>query len=342
MKKEIVIKPTKLFYVTLFIGWIGCVPIIIQCVPLLNESIISVCILLLTLLMFVYMYAEISVGLTTIIMNQDGIIIKRGHKTKMHLWSELKLVRHERYYYSPFWNIPRTDEAVFFSSIECKKKEKTHPESYLAFKNKLDTFFVCLATPEDYKNRGSSLDSLVYPREEFLQTLGEWGVKIESKYEDMSVYLRERKEEKIEVVGNQTYIKKKGYNNWLIVTALCEYWVRYDDGSIYINNIKKEVDQSSKVFLMGIDQSIEIEGKLFHFVIKNDELRIAYQGKYMDTDEMYIPLKGELLFYIMLPFPIIAAGIGALQGEKNLFLVAFMLLGLAGWYLNIQIKKGNK
>ena len=58
-----------------------------------------------------------------------------------------------------------------------------YPEYYLIFRNKLDNFFLPLATEKFMEKDKFNYQGLIYPKKEVFRLFKEWGVSIESKYE---------------------------------------------------------------------------------------------------------------------------------------------------------------
>ena len=115
---------------------------------------------------------------------------------------------------------------------------------------------------------------------------------------------------------------------WRVITEKLEHFIKYDSNekSLYIDDIKQDINNDSIVKFIGIDKKVFFDEKKLNLVIKGNVLRIAYNGKYIDLDEPYIPLKAERMIYCVIPFPIIFACIGALKGIKEMFLISLVLL----------------
>jgi len=288
----------------------------------------------------IYGVIQLSIGLTKIYMNKDGCLIVRGKRRKFHSWKDLNTIRHERYKYTRRMAKSLANEAIYFSTRKTLKKESKYPDEYLIFRNKLNNFYVSIPTINQLAKYGIDYDSLVYEKEEFLRTIGEWGVKIESQYEDMSVYLKEKKDEPI-TLKDGIYVKKDRLNEWIVVTEIMQHYIMYqpENKSLYVDGIKRVIKEESFVKLMGIDEEIKLDGKKLHLIIKNNVLRIVYKGKYVDIDEPYIPLKAERLIYFCVPIPVMIAIYAAMSKTHALFAVSFALIIVLAIYLKREIKK---
>ena len=128
----------------------------------------------------------ILVGFTSLTFTKDGVLVKRWYGEKFHKWNDLKVIRHERY--RPSTSIVGASavslEAIYFSIHKSTKKDGKYPEYYLIFRNKLDNFFLPLATEKFMEKDKFNYQGLIYPKKEVFRLFKEWGVNIESKYEE--------------------------------------------------------------------------------------------------------------------------------------------------------------
>ena len=142
-----------------------------------------------TLFIFVtYPVLMIFTGLTTLTFTKEGVLVKRWYNEKFHEWNNLKVIRHERY--RPSTSIIGASalslEGIYFSVHKKTKKEGKYPEYYLIFRNKLDNFFLPLATEKFMKKDKFNYQGLIYSKKEIFRLFREWGVNIDLKYENTS------------------------------------------------------------------------------------------------------------------------------------------------------------
>lgn len=284
----------------------------------------------------------ISSGLTKVYMRKDGCMVVRGRKKVYHSWEEFRIIRHSRFrgiYGAPFIN----NEIILFSTEELKNTNVKEVDWFMFLKNKYNIFCINLATEERIEKHYNELDSLWYEREEFLETLGQWGIKIESDCEDLTKYYIPKKEDHIVQLVDGIFIKKIQENQWKIVTTLFEHIIEYNENKneLFINGIKTSFSENSIVRFIGIDEEFQIDDKNIRIIVRNKKMRIVHKGKYVDINEPYIPLKAERMIYFVIPFPVILASIGALKGIQELFVISFAILIVLYTYVVKAIKIYN-
>lgn len=340
MNKEIEFIPRKSLYITVILSiCVICLWPVYSIKFFIAKNYGRMVLLTLSTLGIAFLTYYTSVSLTTIRMNRDGMFVKRGFKQKFHSWEEFTIISHQRYKIGAGYN-RRFFDAILFSTEELKNTKVNNSVNYLVFKNKLNVICVEMYTKEEIKRKGGRFDTIWFEREELLQTLGEWGVKIESQYEDMSVYLKEKEDEPI-TLKDGIYVKKDRLNEWIVVTEIMQHHIMYqpENKSLYVDGIKRVIKEESIIKLMGIDEEIKLDGKKLYLIIKNNVLRIVYKGKYVDIDEPYIPLKAERLIYFCIPIPILVAIYAAMSKTHALFAVSFALIFVLAVYLKREIKK---
>ena len=344
MNKEIVLKQRAGIYITFF-GLMGISIILVMCVfyLVLNNDYDRVFGLILCTFFLIYETYYLSISLTTIRMNSDGCFIKRAFRQKFHSWDEFKIIYHYRIK-DHLYHKGEYNDVVLFSVEELKnKKAKKRTLSYVYFKNKFNVMCIELYTREKIKRKFGRFDTIWYEREEFLETLGQWGIKIESDCEDLTKYYIPKKEDHIVQLVDGIFIKKIQKNQWKIVTALFEHIIEYNENKneLFIDGIKRSFLENSIVRFIGIDEEFQIDDKNIRIIVRNKKMRIVHKGKYVDINEPYIPLKAERMIYFVIPFPVILASIGALKEIQELFVISFAILIVLYTYVVKAIKIYN-
>ena len=284
-----------------------------------------------------YMLKDHTTLLTSVCLTREGCTIKRGWKQKFYLWSEFETICHCK-------TTKDKKDLIVFSINKIQPKRITYSISYMMFKNKFEIVCIEFPSKEEIERARGKIAAIWFEREEFLTTMGSFGVKIQSELEDFSSYYAKAEVDRDIELKDGLYIKKVNTNMWRVITEKAEHFIKYDanEKSLYIDNIKRDINNDSIVKFIGIDKKVYFDEKKLNLIIKKNVLRIAYKGKYIDLDEPYIPLKAERIIYCPIPFPIIFASIGALKGIKEMFLISFVLLFVLYVYIAKEMKTNSK